>query len=139
MSNGVAGLDGAFEYADVHDDTLVAVIHAVKNQRLEGGVLIAHRGRNILNHPLQHIFDTNAHFCGDARGIETRQTDYVLHFLCDPIRFCTGKVDFVQDGNDFQVVLHGQIGVGQRLGFHALAGVHHQHSTLAGGQARLTS
>ena len=32
-------------------------------------------------------------------------------------------------------MLNGQIGVGQRLRLHALAGVHHQHSTFTGGQA----
>ena len=31
-------------------------------------------------------------------------------------------------------MIHGQIGVGQRLGLHALGGVHHQQRTLAGGQ-----
>ena len=31
-------------------------------------------------------------------------------------------------------MIHGQIGVGQRLRLHALGGVHHQQRTLAGGQ-----
>ena len=31
-------------------------------------------------------------------------------------------------------MLHGQIGVGQRLGLHALGAVHHQQCALAGGQ-----
>ena len=37
-------------------------------------------------------------------------------------------------GEDLQIVLHGQIGVGQRLGLDALRGVHDEHRTLAGGQ-----
>ena len=31
-------------------------------------------------------------------------------------------------------MLHGEVGVGQGLGLHALGGVHHQHRPLAGGQ-----
>ena len=134
-AHGIAGLDGALEHADINDNALVTVVHTVEDQSLEGRVLIAHRGGNVLNHPLQNVLNADAHFGGDARGVQTGQTDYVLHFLCDPIRLRTGQIDFVQDGNDFQVVLHGQIGVGQRLGFHTLAGVHHQHGAFTGGQA----
>ena len=47
---------------------------------------------------------------------------------------CGGQVDLVDDRPDLQIVVQGQIGVGQRLSLDALAGVHHQHSPLAGGQ-----
>ena len=45
-----------------------------------------------------------------------------------------GQVDLVEHRQDLQVVLHGQVGVGQGLGLHALGGIHHQHRALAGGQ-----
>ena len=50
------------------------------------------------------------------------------------VRLGAGQVDLVQDGHQLQIVLQRKVGVGQRLRFHALAGVHHQHSALAGGQ-----
>ena len=52
----------------------------------------------------------------------------------DPLGVGGGQVDLVDHGQDLQVVLHGQIGVGQGLGLDALGGVHHQHRALAGGQ-----
>lgn len=44
------------------------------------------------------------------------------------------QVDLVEHGDDRQIVLHGQVQVGQRLGFDALSGVDEQQGTLAGGQ-----
>ena len=45
------------------------------------------------------------------------------------------QVDLVERGDDLEVVLHGQVAVGQRLGLDALGGVDHQHHALAGGEA----
>ena len=44
------------------------------------------------------------------------------------------QVDLIEHRQNLQVVLHGEIGVGQSLGLHALGGVHHQHGALAGRQ-----
>ena len=44
------------------------------------------------------------------------------------------RVYLVQNGHQLQIVLQRKVGVGQRLRFHALAGVYHQHGALAGGQ-----
>ena len=78
--------------------------------------------------------DAHAHFGGDAGRVHARQTDHVLHLVGHAVRLGAGQVDLVQDGHQLQVVLQRKVGVGQRLRFHALAGVHHQHSALAGGQ-----
>ena len=45
-----------------------------------------------------------------------------------------GRVDFIDDGQHLQPGVNGQVGVGQGLGLHALAGIHHQHGPLAGGE-----
>ena len=45
------------------------------------------------------------------------------------------QVDLVDDRNDFQIVVQGQIGVRERLRFNALRGVHHQQRALARLQA----
>ena len=45
-----------------------------------------------------------------------------------------GQVDFVDDGNNLEAMVDGEIGVGQGLRFYALAGVDHQQCALAGCQ-----
>ena len=44
------------------------------------------------------------------------------------------QVDLVEGGHDLEVVLEGQVAVGQRLGLDALGGVDEQDHALAGGQ-----
>ena len=53
---------------------------------------------------------------------------------CDPVGLGGGQVDLVDDGDDLEVVLDRQIGVGERLGLDALRRVHHEHRALAGGE-----
>ena len=45
-----------------------------------------------------------------------------------------GEVDLVQRGDDLQVVLQGQVAVGERLRLDALGGVDDEHDALARGE-----
>ena len=135
QADGVAGLDGALEDADVDDDALVAVVDAVKDQGLERGVRVAGGGRDVADHPFQHLVDVQAGLGRDAGRVQAGQTDDVFHFLRHLVRVGAGQVDLVQDGHQLQIVFQRHVGVGQRLGLDALGGVHHQDRAFAGGQA----
>ena len=130
----VAGLDRALEHPHVHDHALVAVVHAVEDEGLQGGAFAARGGGDIGDDPFQHVLHAGAQLCGNAGRVEAGQADHVLHLLGDPLGLGAGQVDLVQDGHQLQVVLEGHIGVGQGLRLDPLAGIHHQHRALAGGQ-----
>ena len=132
--DGVAGLDGALEHADVDDNALVAVVDAVKDQGLEGSFRVAGGGGDIADHPLQHLIDVQAGLGRDAGRIHAGQADHILHLLGHLVRVGAGQVDLVQDGHQLQIMLQRHVGVGQRLGLHTLGGIHHQNGTLTGGQ-----
>ena len=132
--DGVAGLDGALEHADVDDNALVAVVDAVKDQGLEGSIRVTGGGGNIADHPLQHLINVQAGLGRDAGCIHAGQADHILHLLGHLVRVGAGQVDLVQDGYQLQIVLQRHVGVGQRLGLHTLGGIHHQNGTLTGGQ-----
>ena len=83
---------------------------------------------------LQHRLHIDAHLGGDLRGVQGRQADHVLDLLLGPPGVGGGQIDLVDHRADLQVVLQGQVSVGQGLGLHPLGGVHHQHRPLAGGQ-----
>ena len=133
-ADGVAGLDRALKHADIDDDALVAVVDAVKDQGLQRGVRVAGGGGDVADHPLQHLVHVQAGLGRDAGRVQTGQADHVLHFLRHLVRVGAGQVDFVQDGHQLEVMFQRHVGIGQRLGFHTLCGVHHQNGTLAGGQ-----
>ena len=71
----------------------------------------------------------------DLGRVLSRNADDILNLVLHPLGVGGGQVDLVEHRQDLQIVLQGQKGVGQSLGFDALGGVHDQHCALAGGQA----
>ena len=63
------------------------------------------------------------------------QADHVLDLLRHPVGIGTGKVDLVDHREHIQIVVQGQIHVGQGLGLDPLGRVHHQDGSVAGRQA----
>ncbi len=78
--------------------------------------------------------NVDAVFGGDLRGVLGGKTDDVLDFRLDLLGTGRGQVDLIDDRQDFQSRVNGQIGICQGLGLHALGGVYHQHRPFAGGQ-----
>ena len=68
-------------------------------------------------------------------GVAGVQADDGLDLLADALRLGGRQIDLVDDRDDFQIVMQGQVGVGERLGLDALGGVHHQQGAFAGLQA----
>ena len=133
-ADGLALAEGPLLHPEVHHHAHIGVILAVEYQRLQGGLGVAAGGGNILNDILQHRLNVDPLLGGDLRGVHGRQADDVLHLLLGLHGVGGGQVDLVEHRQDLQIVLHGQIGIGQRLCLHALSGVHHQHGALAGRQ-----
>ena len=62
------------------------------------------------------------------------QTDEVLHLLADPLGIGGREVDLVDDGDQRQVVLQGEVDIRHRLGLDPLRRVDEQDRALAGGE-----
>ena len=58
------------------------------------------------------------------------EADDVLDLTLALVGLRAGQVDLVDDRDDLEVVVHGQVGVGQRLGLDALRGVDQQQRAL---------
>ena len=133
-ADGVPGLDGAVHDADEVHHPAVGVVVAVEDQGLQRGVGIALGRRDALDDLLQHLIAVLAGLGTHVHGVgRVHQADDRVDLLQHPDRIRTGQVRLVQDREDLQAVLQGQVGVGQGLGLHALGGVHHQNCALAGG------
>ena len=132
--NRIARPNRSLEHAHIDDDALVAVIDRVKNQCFQRRIGVALRRGNILHHTLQDFMNVDAHLGTHARRIHAGQTNDVLHFLGNGIRVGTGQVNFVEDGDHFQIMVDGKVTVRQRLGLHALTGIHNQNGSLTGRQ-----
>ena len=127
-------MEGSFLYSYVYNNAFIRIVIRVEDQGLQRGRFVALGGGNFMNDLLHDRLDVGAHFRGDRRGAFRLDADHILDFLAHPVRIGAGQVDFINDRNDLQSRIHRQIGVGQGLGLNALRGVHHQNSSLAGGQ-----
>ena len=67
-------------------------------------------------------------------GVGGVEADRAFDHLLGARNVGAGQIDLVDDGNDFEAVIDGEIGVGQGLGFDALGGIHDQQRAFAGGQ-----
>ena len=69
-----------------------------------------------------------------ARRVRGVEADGAFDHFLGALDVGAGKVDLVDDRNDFEAVVDGNVGVRQRLRFDALRGVHHQQRAFAGSQ-----
>ena len=71
--------------------------------------------------------------CQDRiRGI---QADDVFDLVFNPGDVRAGQVDFVNDRNDFKIMIQCKIGVGECLCLDTLGSIYHQKRTFTGGKA----
>jgi hypothetical protein len=69
---------------------------------------------------------------GDQEAVLGLEAERLLDFLGDLVDAGGGKVDLVDDGDDGEVFVDGEVGVDEGLGLHALRGVDDEDGALAG-------
>ncbi len=127
-------LHHAVDDANEHDDAEIDVVPAIDQQRLQRGVAVALRRRQAGDDGFQHVGNAQACLRGDHHRVGGVDADHVLDLLLDLIGFGGGQVDLVEHRHDLVTGVERVIDVGERLGFHALRGVHHQQRAFAGRQ-----
>ena len=83
----------------------------------------------------EHFFDAESRFGADQDGFVGIHSDDGFDLLLDAVDFRAGQIDLVHDGNDRQVMVDGEIRIGQRLRFDALRRIDDQQRAFAGGKA----
>ena len=102
QANGIAYFQLAFFQPHINDNTLIAVIVRVKNQRLQRFTVIPLRRRHQLHDLFHHVMNVNTDFRRNTRRILCRQADDIFNFLFDPFRIGTRQINFVDDRHNFQ-------------------------------------
>ena len=126
--------DGAFEDAGQHDHAAVGIKPGVENQRLQPVVRIAFGRRHAFDDGFQNIRHALASLGADQYGVGGVEPDRAFDHFLGALHIGAGQINLVDDGNDFEPVVDGEIGIGQGLRLYALRGVHHQQRAFAGGQ-----
>ena len=129
-----ARLECAFDDADVVDDATVGIVNGVKDEGLERLAGIALGGRDFIDNLVEYLFHVEARLGGNAWDLVRVVAEQVTNELCHVIGLCTRKVYFVQNRDDREVVFNRKVEVRKRLGFDALACIHHEDCTFACGE-----
>ena len=130
----LAGPQAAVDHADQNHDAQIGVVPGVDQQGLQRRVLVALGRRQAGDDGFQHLVDADARLGAGQHRVAGVQADQVLDLGAHALGLGGRQVDLVEDRDDLVVVVDGRINVGQRLGFHALAGVDDQDRAFAGGQ-----
>ena len=130
---------GVFRHSSVHhaqedDNPAIIVILTVKDQRLQRRIRVARWRGDVLDDVFQHCVDVDACLCADFRCILRGNADNLLDLVLDALRVGSREVDLVHHRKDFQIVVQGEIGIGECLCLDSLGRVDDQHCALAGRQ-----
>jgi len=130
----VALHDPTVKDAHVSHHAPVVIEVRVEDECLERGRRVPFGWRDEKDDGLEQVMDALARLARDAHRVVGRDGQVLLDLLLDLIGMGGRQVYLVDARNDVEVGVHGQVGVGDRLGLHPLRGVHDEHRTLAGGE-----
>ena len=106
----------------------------IENERLKRRFGCPYRRRHARHHRLQHRFHADTALGADQQSVRrgNRQHVFDLGFYFVGLR--GGKINFVDDRNDREIVLCGEKRIGDGLRLDALARVNDQQGAFAGGK-----
>ena len=102
---------------------------------MSGALGIALRRRDAVDDGLEDGLDAGPPLGADHQRVLAVEADDVLHLVEGLLDVGRGEVDLVDDRDEDEVVLEGEVGVGQGLGLDALGGVDDQDGAVAGRKA----
>ena len=83
---------------------------------------------------LEHFVDADSRFRRCEHGVVRIESDHVLDLLAHALRLGRRQIDFVDDREDVEIVVDGEIRIRERLRFDALRGVDDEHRAFTRGE-----
>jgi hypothetical protein len=120
--------------AKVDHRPAVGIIVRVENKGLQLGFRVTFGRRKPPDNRFQNLRDAGSFLGRDEKGLVGVEAQIFVDLFLYPVDIGGRQIDFVDDRNDLEVVLHGQVEIGQGLGFDPLAGVDQEQGAFAGCQ-----
>ena len=122
------------KHASEHDDAAVGVEPGVENQGLEPVVGSTLGRRDALHDGLENVGNALSGLGADEDGVGGVEADGAFDHLFGAGNVGALQIDLVDDGNDFEAVIDGEIRISEGLGFDSLGGVDDEERAFAGGE-----
>ena len=129
-----AGRQTAVHHPHRADHAAVLVEVRIEDQGLQRRVAVTRRGGDTVDHRVEQLGNALSRLGTDPQDLGRRDAEDALDLLRVEVRVGRREIDLVQRGDDLEVVLEGEIAVGECLGLDALRGVDDEHDALARGQ-----
>ena len=122
-------------HANEDHHAAVAVVPAVEDHRLRGHVRGAGGRRHVLDDGFEQLGNPRPVLCADHQSASSIDPDPLFEFGEDLVRACAGKIDLVQDRENRQITLDGEVDVGHGLRLDPLGRVDDEESAFTGLEA----
>ena len=120
--------------ADARDRAAIAVVVRVEDEGAQGRVGITLRRRHARDDRIQQRVDAEALLRAHEQDVVRVRPDEIVHLLLATLRLRAGKIDLVENGNDFQPGVESEEEIGERLRLNPLRRVDNEDRALAGGE-----
>jgi len=130
----LAPAEAAVGDADVGDDAFVRVVLRVEDEGAQGGGGVATGRGHTLDDGVEERLAAGALLGGDEEDLVAGEADDLGDLLGDAVRLGGVEVDLVDDGDDGEVLVEGEVDVGEGLGLDALGSINDEEGAFAGGE-----
>ncbi len=128
----LAHRDDAVDYAGKDDDATIGVEPGVEDERAQGRGDIAARRRHAFHDGFERLVDAHALLGADEKSVTGVESDDFLDLGANALGLGGGQVDFINDGNNFEIMVEREVGIGEGLGLNALGGIDYEQCAFAG-------
>ncbi len=130
-ANVLVGAQAALHHANQDDGAAVGVKPGIEDQRAQRGVGGAHGRGNTRDDGFEDFFDSQAAFGADEQSVGSGNGENAFELGASFFGLRGRQIDFINYGDDSEIVLRREKRVGDGLRFHTLAGVDDQQGALA--------
>ncbi|CAB4567806.1 unannotated protein [freshwater metagenome] len=118
--------------AHVGDDSAVCVVYRVEDHGAGGSIGVTHGWGDEFDDAVEQRIHADAGFARHTQNVFGLATNEVCELFGVLLWISSRQVDFVENGDDRQIVLHSEIQVRQCLRLYTLSGIDEQDCALAG-------
>ena len=129
--DGIAFGERSVDDADQADHAPVGVVVRIEHQGAQRRRRIPFRRREAVDDGFEQLVDAFPGLGRDPDRLIRRAAEHGGQLAGDSVWIGRRQIDLVDDRDDLEAFLDGEIGIGQRLGLDTLGGIGHQERSLA--------
>ena len=130
--DGVARFERAFHDATLENHAAIAIEMGVEDQRFQRRGRVALGTRQLPHDSCEHVVNALAGLGGNGDRLERIQPQIRVDLLAHALDVRGRQIDLIDHRQQFQIIIQGQVEVGDRLRLDPLGSIDHNQRAFAG-------